>query len=383
MVQLSYEDSLQNAQLLVEKGLTDKAVRLINKIISSEPDRAEAYFMLGALYRRQWRPREAIEVFTQAISSTDSQPAVLHQEIAITLAEVHAWNKALEHIQKSLSLKPHYAPSLYVKAMILAQTGAPKKALEIYRQLGSTTSDNAMVHFRIGELQESLHQLKEAEKSYQRAIEITPNVQSARFRLGKMLLVSGNAKQAERELASSVLLAPKHMESHLELAHSLTKLGRTIKAEYHFKRALELNPTSSEVHLSYGNFCVKQRRLEQGRELLRQFEVLSNQEKNIKELAAEVDHTPNNFKAKMDLITLLLKQDLFPLALRYCQRFLLQDQPEPQHFLLLAHVYEEWDRTEDSVRTIEAAAKLFPKNNAIQEKLSRNRNPVDSYNLIY
>ncbi len=370
-VQPGYEDSFREIRSLVQQNRLGDALPVAESLVATSPDRPEAYFALGDLYRRLWRPREAVDVFLRALSATRGEPVELHREIAVTYAEIHAWESALEHVDRSLALAPFHPPTLYTKAMVLSQRGARNEALRLYEGLLEGEPDNAMLHFRIGELHESMNRTKQAERAYRRAIALDPAAAGARFRFGKLLFASGRAKQAERELARAVALSRTHAESHLELAHALDALERSAKARHHFQRALELDPSLATAYLGYGNFVLRQGDRERGLALLAKFEELTALEQRTADLLAAVDFAPHDFEAEETLVRFLVEREQFPLALRAVQRSLLGDLDDERHYLLLAWIYREWGRDEDALRTLEQARARFPESEAVHRALAQ------------
>ena len=367
--QTSYQDALREARRLGEQQRFEEALASAEALVASKPRRSEGYFLLGDLYRRQWRPSEAVEVFSRGLDETKGQAADLHRDIAVTYAEVHVWDRALEHVENALSKRPDHATSLYVKAMVLSQTGHWSEALRVYEALSAKEPDNASLHFRIGEVHESVNRLDEAEAAYRRALELDPATSGASFRLGKMLVASGQLKEAERQMARAVRLASDHAESHLELAQMLDGLERTTKARYHFEKALELDPSLAKAYLSYGNFAARHGEREHGKELLAKFQELTAVEKQITDLMGTVDFTPEDLEAKDELASFLIEHGQFPLALRAAQQYQLADPEEVRHHLLAARIYNAWGRHEDARRTLERAAAVFPDSAAVKRAL--------------
>ena len=359
--QPSYEDALREASRRVERQQFEEA------LVASEPRRPEGYFLLGDLYRRQWRPSEAVEVFSRGLDKSGGQAADLHREIAVTYAELHVWDRALEHVEHALSKKPAHAPSLYVKAMVLAQTSRPSEALRVYEALSANEPDNASFHFRIGEVQESVNRMEKAEAAYRRALELDPATPGARFRLGKMLVATDQLQEAERQMARAVRLSPSHAESHLELAQTLAALGRTTKARYHFEKSVELDPSLANTYLSYGNFAAQQGEREQ--ELLAKFQQLSAVEQQIANLMGAVDFPPEDLEAKDKLVSFLIEHSQFPLALRAAQGYQLANPEAVGYHLLAARIYSAWGRREDARGTLERAAVIFPDSAEVRRAL--------------
>ncbi len=369
--QATYQDQIENVRSLIRNQALEEALVLATSLVDAEPERPEAYFLAGDLYRHVWRPREAIELFERGLKEDLGTPADLHREIAVTLAELREWDEALSHVERALELSPDHAPSVFTKAMLLSQKGTRGEALRLYEGLLALDPDNASLHFRVGEIQESINRLDEAEASYRRAIQLAPDLHGARFRLGQLLLSSGRFQPAERELNKAVRLSVDHAPSHHELAKALDALERHAKAKHHFERALELDPNFGPAHLSYGNFANRTGDRETGRAQLETFQALEEIEARIAALSQAVERDPENFVAKQALIDHLLKLQRFPLALRMTQRFVLADRNDERYPLMMASIYEAWGREADAKRTLSDAAERFPDSEEVRERRKR------------
>jgi len=358
--QLTYQEALANTRSFAESGKLDEAIALAEELVEAEPEMGPAYLMLGDLYRRVWRPREAIETFSRALEETSLPPADLHREMAVTYAELHDWDRALARAELSLELAPDDPQGLFTKAMVLSQKGTRGEALRLYESLLEADPDNESLHFRVGEIQESLQRLEEAEAAYRRVIELEPGHQGARFRLGQMLLADGRSVEAERELARAVKISVGHAASHLELAKTYEALGRNAKAKHHYERAIALDPWLANAHMSYGNYALRNGDEELGRSHLERFKELTETSDRISALVDAVEFEPDDADAKDALVDFLVDKKQFPLALRMTQRFVLAAPDDPHGHALMVRIYDAWGRVEDASRARAHVAERFP-----------------------
>jgi len=84
--------------------------------------------------------------------------------------------------------------------------------------------------------------LSEAEDTYIRSLEISPDNTTTRYNLGLVLMEQGHAKKATKEFHQVLELEPYHAWSLYQLGTLSASAGRRSKAVEYYTRALSLNP---------------------------------------------------------------------------------------------------------------------------------------------
>lgn len=113
--------------------------------------------------------------------------------------------------------------------------GAVEAALELNSELGEA-------HTSLGTLRFREQDVEGAEKSYRRAIELSPNYPRLKNWYGVFLANSGRWEEALEWRAAAVELDPMSPELRRGFAVSLRAMGRNEEAVRQLERALEINP---------------------------------------------------------------------------------------------------------------------------------------------
>ena len=105
--------------------------------------------------------------------------------------------------------------------------------------------------------------LNEAEASYRRVLEISPDYAEAHYNLGIILRDVGRLDEAEASYRHAIEIKPGYAEAHNNLGVTLHDVGRLGEAEEYYRRALELKPDYAEAHNNLGNTLLDLSRLEE------------------------------------------------------------------------------------------------------------------------
>jgi choline-sulfatase len=105
----------------------------------------------------------------------------------------------------------------------------------VSRQRGDETTylNLALTHFRAGDREGALHQLREGIRAF-------PASAALRYRAGRLLLDAKRPSEALPELAKAVELLPRFADGQLALAEALEALGRSAEAGSVYRRVLEI-----------------------------------------------------------------------------------------------------------------------------------------------
>src|SRR5258706_3226442 len=103
--------------------------------------------------------------------------------------------------------------------------------------------DNALTHFKKGIKQERARNFQEALKSYQRAVELEPNLLYAQFRLGCVYGQLEQHRAAIKAFDRAIELDPYLAESHANSGMSYLSLKEYARAAEAFEQALRLKPS--------------------------------------------------------------------------------------------------------------------------------------------
>jgi tetratricopeptide (TPR) repeat protein len=254
------------------------AESVCRRAIALEPTNCECYRCLGHIQAQLGRAIEAIATYERALALQPTNPAI-HSELGDVLTCLRRFEEALEHYERALQLAPddHHVyrrlgevhlrkgngksavscfrlgldlkpkcADLHIglgKALLdcrsyEAALNAFQSAITVdsssssaFRHLGYTfellrrPNEAATAWFRFGDILERAGRLREAARSYRRAIDRRPDYLAAHVSLGHVLLQMAEPHQAARCLEKVVGLDPRNHVAHVHLGSALHALG--------------------------------------------------------------------------------------------------------------------------------------------------------------
>ena len=122
------------------QGHTDRALELYDRLLVDDPDLATAWMRSGALLERQGRLEEALAAYRAAAVLRPDDPD-LHFRIAVIHSKRGRWADAASEYDKVLAHDPVHLFSHMNLALVAEQMGDLNRAVEHYRVVLSTASD--------------------------------------------------------------------------------------------------------------------------------------------------------------------------------------------------------------------------------------------------
>ena len=131
-----------------------------------------------------------------------------------------------------------------------------EKAIETLQKCISIEPNNAEAHYNLGRAYGNLQKLKEAEETFNKAISINKNYAEAYSGLGMVFFFQGRSNEAISACERAVELAPESGKCFEYLANLWLNLGRNKEAVEAFNRAVEIDPNNvgAYVNLSQAYF---------------------------------------------------------------------------------------------------------------------------------
>ncbi len=135
---------------------------------------------------------------------------------------------------------------------ILKNLGQLKEAEISIRKAIDLKSDFAEAYSNLGIILKDLEKLQEAEISTRKAIKINPNFTDAHYNLGIILKDLNKLQEAEISYRTAIKLNPNFANAHYNLGNVLRDLGKLQEAEVSYHKAIELKPNSADTYYNLG-----------------------------------------------------------------------------------------------------------------------------------
>jgi tetratricopeptide (TPR) repeat protein len=233
----SYERSIElapdQAEPLLAAGVVcnrlqryGHALQWLDRALSLAPNNETAHAHKIAALVRLGDHEEAETSFYIAQHAIDAPSPHCFAAIAESLIERRDWKRAEWCLKEALRLEPH-APRLRARlAAVLAATGKPQRALQMYLRDVRDDPGNVDTLLDYGELLIDLGRLPDAAEKFRRVLELEPANVDAHYRLGQIALDTGRLEQAHLEFELVLKLDPQFPAIRLAVAEVQLKRGQ-------------------------------------------------------------------------------------------------------------------------------------------------------------
>ena len=192
------------------------------EILKSEPDFADAYFLLGMIAFAHRQIAKALELIDRALSNApDNAEYLAHRAQCLTLLKRDA--EALEVAERALALEPRQALTLDTIGVVLSKVGAHEKAKESLRRAIALKPNEPQFHFNLASSLQFLGEFEKAAESYEKAVALKPDFYRAHWALAELRKATPEINDAER-LKALLPGASKDADAMLYLCHGLAKI---------------------------------------------------------------------------------------------------------------------------------------------------------------
>ncbi len=234
-----------------QAGDNDKAILLIKKAISINPNSAEAYNNLGNVFINTHRLNEAIAAYKKAVS-INSKFALAYNNLGVALKEANRLDEAIASFHNALSIIPNFVQCHQNLGDIFAKTNQLDKAITSYRKALSFRPDLAEIHNRLGIVFKTANHLDKAIKCYKKALVINPNFAEAYLNLANAFRKKNQYHEAVINYKNALSLKPDFTDAYNNLGVVLKETHQIDKAITCYKKALSIQPGSAGIHNNIG-----------------------------------------------------------------------------------------------------------------------------------
>lgn len=128
----------------------------------------------------------------------------------------------------------------------------PEQRVEAYQKMLEENPNDALTHFRLGNVLYDMQQVRRAVDEYKKAVEIDSTLAAARGNLGAALEEIGELQEAEIQYEKAVQLTPNDASARSNLGSVYYALQKYPKAVDEYREALRLDPDHAEALFNLG-----------------------------------------------------------------------------------------------------------------------------------
>lgn len=200
----------------------------------------------------------------EEVVSTGRAFADAHHLLGLSYSLAGQSDKALEQLDRALTLNPNYIEALIHRSLVLNELGREEEAnasLRRARQVGAEkragfpshlAAKLANQHAALGEAYLESGGLNEAIAQYEAALALSPAFHDLRYKLGRLLLEAGRALDAHEHFQTIVRERPAYLDAAamLGLASYLSGDGLAARAVWEELRARRPEDPRVEAYLA-------------------------------------------------------------------------------------------------------------------------------------
>jgi len=242
----------------------------LRRDLDRHPDSAPTLYKLGQVLRLENKPKESLEVYTQAARLQKPDAAQL-RSVALNYVLLNDFRDAIHWLEIAASFEPRNVNVLYNLGRCYYSQGKYRDAEETFAKVLEIQPDHLKAEENLGLTYDVENRPDKAEPALrkaaewagqetadewpfldlgtfllahdragdavaflQRAASIAPQCAACREKLGRAYVSTGNAGEGVKELEAAALLDPKDPKIHFELGRAYRAIGNAEKSRAEF-----------------------------------------------------------------------------------------------------------------------------------------------------
>ncbi len=201
---------------------------------------------------------KAIEHFNRALKLKPDS-AEVHTNLGNVLSDIGRVDDAIKHYRKAISLEPDFSEGHYNLAVVLAQQDKSDEAIAEYREAWRLDRWNLDALNNLAHLLHKKGETEEAIKLYEKAIALEPGNIIAHGRLGLVLARIKRIDEAIAEFRVVLAARPDDVEMHCNVGLLLERQNKIGEAIRHYRQALEIKPNDARARKRLQSALAKQK----------------------------------------------------------------------------------------------------------------------------
>ncbi|MGD8378221.1 MAG: tetratricopeptide repeat protein [Gammaproteobacteria bacterium] len=189
------------------------------------PESADVQNMLGHVLRALEDTASAGEAFRRALA-LDPDHAAAHRNLGTILMLDEKPADAAESFRRALALNPDDRVAGLDLGIVLHTMGRFAEAVTAYRRLIERHPDDPLAYLYLGIVHDEMRQTEPAEMAFERARELAPDMPEVYAELANLYEETNRLDRVTEMVGKGLALAPDHPQLNLEAAKSERRAGR-------------------------------------------------------------------------------------------------------------------------------------------------------------
>lgn len=248
---------LKKASLLIDKGMMEEAIELLDELSRLDSGNPELYINMGWANLRMENTDAAMKYFETAVahSANDEKEDVL-LEIGLNLNQLELYSDALFFLQRCYDINPDNESCLFEMAYAFDKTNKNLKGIDIYSRLLNLNPYLESAWYNLGILYNKEDRFSEALDAYNFALTIDHDYTEAYFNKGNTYVNMGLFQEALDAYFEHASYRIDPAQTYQYIGDCWEQLGNAGFASRFFKLSIELDPTNADAYYGYGTTLI-------------------------------------------------------------------------------------------------------------------------------
>ena len=237
---------LKKAQVLVDKGNSNQALKVIEQVERIESSNSDVYLLKGSTFNAMGRYSEAERAFdTAIIYSYDDKIDIIHT-IAQSFEQIGKYKTALRYLLQAYKLDSKNIMLLYDIGYCYEKLGQINKSIEYYKQYIDKEPFSENAWYNLGVLYNKFDKFTEAIDAFEYAIAINPEFSVAYFNIA-------NAYSNNEDYHKAIINYKEYQNFDGNTVEVLTYIGDCYESLKEFDVSLKYYDSAIEEDIYFGD----------------------------------------------------------------------------------------------------------------------------------
>jgi len=200
----------------------------------------------------------AVAIFSNwPVLSPTLMKSITENNLGTALLEKGLYDQAIAHNERSIVLRPDYAPGYNNLGAALRAAGRLDDAVARYQQALAIKPDFASASYNLANALLEQGKAGDSVESFRRSLESNPKSVEAHNNLGTALANRGDAAGAIAEFRAALAIDDRSVHAHRNLGNMLVDAGQRAEGMAHLERAAQLAPSEPEAIYDIGTILLQ------------------------------------------------------------------------------------------------------------------------------
>jgi tetratricopeptide (TPR) repeat protein len=335
------------AQMALNQGKPERAIAAVKTAVKQKSPMLQPYLLHTMALLQEGRYDEA-EKETRPLIDEFPEPAeqaMIFRTLAWAKFHQKLYDDARKFAKESLNYDPTSQETLLLLGDSLIALNEPQKALSEVESYVRSNPQSASAYEALGQIQAAAGRSRDAENSFQKALELDSTLVSSQLLLSDIEKQEGKLDEAMNVLLKLAASQPRSVEVHLRMGQISELKGDWAAAQSHYSRVLELesaNPIAKNnlaaVYAEHGgNIDLALRLAQEAKEYL-----------------------PDNTEVSDTLAWILVKKQSYGTAIQLLRECVQKDPVNASFRYHLGVAYYRAGQKSEAEQSLRAALKVQP-----------------------